>query len=186
MTAVLSAVPRPARAEPPPSRQGFTKEIQLDRSVWAGYIKDYEGGTIMHVRRRSLSSVAARVSKLTCVCAFAVCDAPTDQVPRSVFNPGAAKRGKFRFRHQLCGLKSGQMTSCLCSQVILAKIRLLSQSHVVHPGLEFFADNPPGTKIDPADVPGLKESGWTPELDALCVLRLSRHFSSPDSECFDG
>jgi len=29
--------------------QGFTKEIQLDRSVWAGYIKDYEGGTIMHV-----------------------------------------------------------------------------------------------------------------------------------------
>ena len=31
-------------------RQGFTKEITLDRSVWAGYIKDYEGGTIMHVR----------------------------------------------------------------------------------------------------------------------------------------
>lgn len=54
-------------------------------------------------------------------------------------------------------------------QVILAKIRLLSQSHVVHPGLKFFANNPPGTKIDPADVPGLKESGWTPELDALCV-----------------
>lgn len=31
-------------------KQGFTKEIGLDRSVWAGYIKDYEGGTIMHVR----------------------------------------------------------------------------------------------------------------------------------------
>lgn len=70
--------------------------------------------------------------------------------------------------------------------MILAKIRLLSQSHVVHPGLKFFADNPPGTKIDPADVPGLKESGWTPELDALCVLRLSRQFSSPDTEYFDG
>ncbi|EAA59829.1 conserved hypothetical protein [Aspergillus nidulans FGSC A4] len=28
-------------------KQGFTKEIQLDRSIWMGYIKDYEGGTIM-------------------------------------------------------------------------------------------------------------------------------------------
>ncbi|TFY76343.1 hypothetical protein EWM64_g7667 [Hericium alpestre] len=28
-------------------KQGFTKDITLDRSVWAGYIKDYEGGTIM-------------------------------------------------------------------------------------------------------------------------------------------
>lgn len=31
-------------------KQGFTKEIGLDRSVWAGYIKDYEGGTIMHCK----------------------------------------------------------------------------------------------------------------------------------------
>jgi histone acetyltransferase len=28
-------------------KQGFSKEISLDRSIWAGYIKDYEGGTIM-------------------------------------------------------------------------------------------------------------------------------------------
>ncbi|KAF9112264.1 histone acetyltransferase [Mortierella sp. AM989] len=28
-------------------KQGFTKEITLDRSIWMGYIKDYEGGTIM-------------------------------------------------------------------------------------------------------------------------------------------
>lgn len=28
-------------------KQGFTKEITLDRKVWMGYIKDYEGGTIM-------------------------------------------------------------------------------------------------------------------------------------------
>jgi histone acetyltransferase len=28
-------------------KQGFSKEITLNRSVWAGYIKDYEGGTIM-------------------------------------------------------------------------------------------------------------------------------------------
>lgn len=28
-------------------KQGFTKEISLDKSVWMGYIKDYEGGTLM-------------------------------------------------------------------------------------------------------------------------------------------
>ncbi|KAL1902680.1 histone acetyltransferase [Sporothrix stenoceras] len=28
-------------------KQGFTKEVTLDKSIWMGYIKDYEGGTIM-------------------------------------------------------------------------------------------------------------------------------------------
>ena len=29
-------------------KQGFSKEINFDRERWVGYIKDYEGGTIMH------------------------------------------------------------------------------------------------------------------------------------------
>jgi len=29
------------------NKQGFTKEITLEKSKWMGYIKDYEGGTIM-------------------------------------------------------------------------------------------------------------------------------------------
>ncbi|GAA5835120.1 hypothetical protein JCM11251_000168 [Rhodosporidiobolus azoricus] len=101
-------------------KQGFTKEIQIDRSVWAGYIKDYEGGTIMHC------SMLPRVNYL-------------------------------------------EVASILARQkeVILARIRELSQSHIVHPGLQFFAKHPPGTKIDPSKVPGLKESGWTPEMDEL-------------------
>ena len=28
-------------------KQGFTEDITLERSVWAGYIKDYEGATIL-------------------------------------------------------------------------------------------------------------------------------------------
>jgi len=31
-------------------RQGFTKDVNFDRSVWGGYIKDYEGATIMTCR----------------------------------------------------------------------------------------------------------------------------------------
>lgn len=52
-------------------------------------------------------------------------------------------------------------------QVILSKIRVLSQSHIVHPGLDFFRTAPAGSTIDPSLVPGLKESGWTPEMDEL-------------------
>ena len=32
-------------------KQGFTKEIYLDRNRWVGYIKDYDGGTLMEVSR---------------------------------------------------------------------------------------------------------------------------------------
>lgn len=28
-------------------KQGFTAEVTLDRNLWAGYIKDYDGGTLM-------------------------------------------------------------------------------------------------------------------------------------------
>lgn len=28
-------------------KQGFTKGISLPREVWGGYIKDYDGGTLM-------------------------------------------------------------------------------------------------------------------------------------------
>jgi len=31
-------------------KQGFSKEISFDRERWVGYIKDYEGGTIMQCR----------------------------------------------------------------------------------------------------------------------------------------
>jgi histone acetyltransferase len=31
-------------------KQGFSKEISFDRERWVGYIKDYEGGTIMQCK----------------------------------------------------------------------------------------------------------------------------------------
>ncbi|KAH9176727.1 Bromodomain-containing protein [Lactarius sanguifluus] len=79
-------------------KQGFSKEITLDRSVWAGYIKDYEGGTIMQ-----------------------------------------------------------------CT--MLRRIRQMSRSHEVYPGLPQFQDGAgEGVVVDYRDVPGLRESGWTPEM----------------------
>lgn len=137
-------------------KQGFTKEINLDRSIWVGYIKDYEGGTLMQC------SMVPRVKYL------------------EVQDMLAAQK-----------------------EMILAKIRTISRSHVVHPGLTIMRErdrlikekglikNPDGTVavpssnntkreaadenhdpmatflVDPSDVPGLKESGWTPEMDEL-------------------
>lgn len=48
---------------------------------------------------------------------------------------------------------------------ILAKIREFSRSHIVHRGRDIF---PPGvTSVDPSSVPGLRELGWTPQMDEL-------------------
>lgn len=120
-------------------KQGFTKEISLDRSVWVGYVKDYEGGTLMQC------SMVPRVHYL-----------------------------------QVQQLLATQ------KQQVLAKIRSISKSHIVHPGLNVFrekngngynattkreeldSDDPTANfKILPHQVPGLKESAWTVEMDEL-------------------
>lgn len=93
--------------------QGFTKEISLPRSVWSGYIKDYEGGTLVQC------TMLPHVSYL----------------------------------------KSAQMLAAQ-KEIVLAKIRSLSRSHIVHAGLDIFKTQP-GRSVSPSSVPGLYETGWT-------------------------
>ncbi|CAE6473705.1 unnamed protein product [Rhizoctonia solani] len=100
-------------------KQGFTKEITLPRSVWMGYIKDYEGGTIMQC------SLIPKVNYL-----------------------------------------SVQELLAQQKQAIIDKIKAKSKAHVVHPGLAQFK-NGAGAVVSYRDVPGLKESGWTPEMDEI-------------------
>lgn len=96
-------------------KQGFSKDITLDRSVWAGYIKDYEGGTIMQC------TMLHKVNYL-------------DKA-----NIIAKQR-----------------------DAVVAKIREKSKSHVRYDGLPQFQEGAPeGVTVDPKDVPGLRESGWT-------------------------
>ncbi|TIB74797.1 hypothetical protein E3Q23_00006 [Wallemia mellicola] len=102
-------------------KQGFTKEISLPREIWTGYIKDYEGGTLMQC------SMLPKIKYLD------VHDTLTRQ-----------------------------------KDIALAKIREYSKSHIVHDGLHQFKDAPEGFKLDYRDVPGLSETGWNPEMDALC------------------
>ncbi|KAI9572261.1 Bromodomain-containing protein [Boletus coccyginus] len=96
-------------------KQGFSKDITLHRSVWAGYIKDYEGGTIMQC------TMLRKVDYLD----------KTNIIARQ-------------------------------REAIIAKIREKSRSHIVYKGLDKFQEGQPeGVVVDPKEVPGLRESGWT-------------------------
>ncbi|KAF9232734.1 Bromodomain-containing protein [Melanogaster broomeanus] len=96
-------------------KQGFTKDITLERAVWAGYIKDYEGGTIMQ---------CTMVRKV-------------DYLDKA--NIMAQQR-----------------------EAVIAKIREKSKSHIIYEGLPEFQEGAlEGVTVDPKDVPGLRESGWT-------------------------
>lgn len=110
-------------------KQGFTKEITLEKSVWMGYIKDYEGGTIMQC------SMMPRVRYL--------------EISRMLLKQ---------------------------KEAVHAKIRAFSKSHVVHSPPREWKDggwkNGKG-KIKPLDIPAIRLSGWSPDMDELA--RQPRH-----------
>lgn len=101
-------------------KQGFTKEISLDKSVWMGYIKDYEGGTLM------------QCSMLQSILRY---------------------------------LDLGKIL-LLQKAAIERKIRSRSKSNVVRAGLQVFKTNQNVT-LDPKDIPGLLDAGWSEEMDKL-------------------
>ncbi|KAI9284135.1 hypothetical protein BC943DRAFT_381404 [Umbelopsis sp. AD052] len=101
-------------------KQGFTTEITLDRHKWVGYIKDYEGGTIMQC------TMVPRVKYL------------------KVFEILSAQR-----------------------KAVLEKTKQYSTSHIVHPGIKIPLHENGTRSIDPLKVPGIPESGWTPEMDII-------------------
>ncbi|KAF8635220.1 hypothetical protein AX17_003996 [Amanita inopinata Kibby_2008] len=105
-------------------KQGFSKDITLDRSVWAGYIKDYEGGTIMQ-------------------CAL-------------------LKKVNYLDKPRILTVQQ---------EAVMAKIRAMSKSHVIHRGLTTWNLKDDGgiEPMDPKYIPGLRESGWMPSMQANVV-----------------
>ncbi|KAL6928699.1 histone acetyltransferase [Hanseniaspora valbyensis] len=122
-------------------KQGFTKDISgLDKKVWMGYIKDYEGGTLMH---------CAMVEKI-------------------------------RY------LDSGKIL-LLQEAAIRQKIAKISKTNVVREGLEQFKDLNNIKPLNPlTDIPGLKEAGWSEEMDLLAQRpKRSPHFVPMQSILLD-
>jgi len=108
-------------------KQGFTKEISFSRERWVGYIKDYEGGTIMQCRM------------LPKVRYMDVHQMLADQKAVSI------------------AIQDSQGSRLNSVQAILAKIRTISKSHVVHPGLQVFKKRKAHQeiKIPKENIPGL-------------------------------
>ncbi|KAI0101607.1 histone acetyltransferase GCN5 [Nemania sp. FL0031] len=105
-------------------KQGFTKEITLDKSIWMGYIKDYEGGTLMQC----------------------------SMIPRIRY------------------LEAGRML-LKQKETVLAKIRLLSKSHIIHQPPQPWSHSV--APIDPLSIPAIRATGWSPDMDELA--REPRH-----------
>jgi histone acetyltransferase len=105
-------------------KQGFTKEISLERHIWMGYIKDYEGGTIMQCT----------------------------MVP------------KIRY------LESAKML-LKQKETVHAKIHAFSKSHIIHAPPKEWKNGL--CKIDPMQIPAIKASGWSADMDELA--RQPRH-----------
>ncbi|KAI9686451.1 MAG: hypothetical protein M1820_010635 [Bogoriella megaspora] len=99
-------------------KQGFSKEITLPKSAWMGYIKDYEGGTLMQC----------------------------DLIPRIRY------------------LEAGRMLRKQ-KETVQAKIRVLSRSHIIHPPPHQWISGL--VPIDPLTIPGIRETGWSPEMDKI-------------------
>jgi len=97
-------------------KQGFTTEITLEKPIWMGYIKDYEGGTLMQ---------CSMIPKVDYLHLYDIIDIQKEEV--------------------------------------LKRIKKMTKSHVVYPGLTCFNDKV--KSIDPEKIPGLLEAGWNPDMD---------------------
>ncbi|KAJ1965620.1 histone acetyltransferase [Dimargaris xerosporica] len=130
-------------------KQGFTKEITLDKSIWMGYIKDYEGGTIMQC------SMIPRVRYL--------------ELNRVL------EIQKRAIRHKIQAMSSSHIVypGLTCFQAHANSTEGdqggWSSAGATASGQQ---GSPPSTRssrsmamIDPYSIRGIKESGWTEEMD---------------------
>lgn len=108
-------------------KQGFTKNITLPKEQWKGYIKDYEGGTLMQC------TMVPRIRYL--------------DVPKIILLQRTAINNRIKQRQQ---------------QFAIEKQVRRKGLDIFRPGNSSSSDG-----IDPLLIPGVKETGWTAELDSL-------------------
>ncbi|KAL9940700.1 hypothetical protein V8E36_000188 [Tilletia maclaganii] len=148
-------------------KQGFTKEITLDRSIWTGYIKDYEGGTLMQcsmvprVEYLKVQELLAHQKELVLSKIRQISKSHVVHRGLDVFRE--RDRERERKKHQiLTGRLAGVAASANGTAVDPVR-RAAIESEIDQKIIE---DEAP-IKLDATQVPGLAESGWTPEMDEL-------------------
>ncbi|KAK0568064.1 histone acetyltransferase [Tilletia horrida] len=149
-------------------KQGFTKEITLDRSVWVGYIKDYEGGTLMQC------SMVPRVEYLKVQELLAHQKELVMSKIRQISKSHVIHRGLDIFRERekererkkrlLVEAANANATSSASGQSALDPVK---RATIEREAEQRVAEEEEPIKLDALQVPGLAESGWTPEMDEL-------------------
>lgn len=124
------------------SKQGFQKEIVLDKEKWSGYIKEYDGGTLME-----------------CVL-------------------GESGRPALPSNSEMKEQKSE------VEQIVQS----LSKDKQLFNGLEVFRSLPEGeyARVDPKDIPGVKELGFIPNDPPFKILHSSAGDGTPTTENMHG
>lgn len=110
-------------------KQGFTKSITLDEKKFRGYIKDYDGGTLMEC------VIRPKIDYLNI--------------------PGMIKKQR---------------------EAVYEKIKEISNSHIVHPGLDVYKKGGRMKKIKA--IPGLVQAGYKPKKSEKEIQRLQQEFKS--------
>ena len=98
-------------------KQGFTKQLSMPVDQWTGWIKDYDGGTLMECK---INQVVNYLDVLGTI---------------------AAQR-----------------------EALYARVKQVSHTHSVYPGMAFEAAGRSGYDIE--EIPGVLEAGWTREAAA--------------------
>ncbi|XP_052729129.1 histone acetyltransferase GCN5 isoform X1 [Vigna angularis] len=134
-------------------KQGFTKEIHLEKDRWQGYIKDYDGGILMECKidpKLPYTDLSTMIRR---------------QRQRSYL---ASLRTQVRNTHPLPKVWRGLSKNITAERyetlfAIDEKIRELSNCHIVYTGIDFQKKEAGIPKKIIDDIPGLREAGWTPD-----------------------
>lgn len=144
-------------------KQGFTKEISLPRSVWVGYIKDYEGGTLMQcsmvprVKYLEVHDMLAKQREL-------VLNKIRSTSRSHIVHPGLEVFKKIDAERKVRG-EEGPVPPPNLSQP--TGINGSSETDPQQDSKAYLDQIKSHFKISPSEIPGLSESGWTPEMDVL-------------------
>ncbi|ODQ66453.1 hypothetical protein NADFUDRAFT_82268 [Nadsonia fulvescens var. elongata DSM 6958] len=135
-------------------KQGFTKEITFEKQRWMGYIKDYEGGTLMQC------SILPRIRYLDAAKILLLQKAVIMKQIRATSKSHVIRPGLDIFKDIY---ERREARKALLSK---ADENLNDEDYK---GNDDYDDEfePKLPIIDPMDIPGLKEAGWTPEMDEL-------------------
>jgi len=139
-------------------KQGFTKTISQPRDRWSGFIKDYDGGTLMECDINQKVDYL-RLSEIITRQRHAVYEQIKKVSNSHIVYPGIKKFAQQQQQQIQTESQSQQEGGSAEGQSAGGEQAATGGAD----GAAKRAPLPDGMLIDPMEIPGIKESGWRPE-----------------------